>query len=304
MAQIRQNSPARVAEIGIAEIPANQFEFMDDLPAKAHSFDRPSAMAGLVMLEQGLYALHIGETVGSRDQVAGLEMPIIQVSAISADRDRAAEIIGISGPGETWLGREGGTVIVKSPPGGGHVLVTSYGPAAETVRVPQIEVRRLDRPRSNVMDFASTGATHDPEEIRTEIVLHMERLGDRRFPGQGWVGNPGKKLRIEAFSIRPLETLTARDIEFRAAGPKRRQTPWVTDAKLCGTRGQGLGLTGFAVRLAEHVGERFDVVYQGAFFESGIVGPNRNGEPCIPPMTDDQLEAINLRVIRRPARQG
>lgn len=304
MAQIRHTSSARVADAGISEMPAGQFEFPDDMLAKARSFERPSATAGLVSLDQGLYALEIGETVCPRDQIAGLEMPIVQVSAVSADRDRSMEIISISGPRETWLEREGGTVIVKSPPGGGHVLVTAYGPAAETVRVPQIEVRRLDRPRANVMDFPSPEASEEPEEIGTEIVLHMERLGDRRFPGQGWVGNRGKKLRIEAFSIRPLETLMARDIEFRALGPNRRQTPWVTDAKLCGTRGQGLALTGFAVRLAPHVGERFDVVYQGSFFESGIVGPNRNGELCIAPIADDPLEAINLRLVRRPGRSG
>jgi hypothetical protein len=85
-------------------------------------------------------------------------------------------------------------------------------------------------------------------------------------------------------------------------GPKGRQTPWVTDAKLCGTRGQGLPLTGFAIRLAPHVAERFDVVYQGAFFESGVAGPHRNGELCIPPITDDPLEAINVRMIRRSHR--
>jgi hypothetical protein len=109
-------------------------------------------------------------------------------------------------------------------------------------------------------------------------------------------------LRIEAFSIRPVDTLLARDIEFKALGPKGRQTPWVTDAKLCGTRGQGLPLTGFAIRLAPHVAERFDVVYQGAFFESGVAGPHRNGELCIPPITDDPLEAINVRLIRRSHR--
>jgi hypothetical protein len=96
--------------------------------------------------------------------------------------------------------------------------------------------------------------------------------------------------------------LLARDIEFKALGPKGRQTPWVTDAKLCGTRGQGLPLTGFAIRLAPHAAERFDVVYQGAFFESGVVGPHRNGELCVPPITDDPLEAINVRVIRRAHR--
>jgi hypothetical protein len=53
------------------------------------------------------------------------------------------------------------------------------------------------------------------------------------------------------------------------------------------------------VRLAPHLGHRFDVAYEGAFFESGIAGPFRNGELCIPRLADDPLEAINVRVIRR-----
>ncbi len=169
------------------------------------------------------------------------------------------------------------------------------------VALPKDYLKELDRPRSNGAGPRSVAVVDEAEEIQTEIVLHMERLGDQRFPGQGWIGNRGKKLRIEAFSIRPIETLVARDIEFKALGPQGRQTPWVTDAKLCGTRGQGLPLTGFAVRLASHISDRFDVVYQGAFFESGVVGPNRNGEPCVPPIADDPLEAINLRLIRRAA---
>ena len=42
--------------------------------------------------------------------------------------------------------------------------------------------------------------------------------------------------------------------------------------------------------------------YNGAFFESGVAGPHRNGELCIPPITDDPLEAINVRLIRRSHR--
>jgi hypothetical protein len=230
----------------------------------------------------------------------------VQVCTLRNERERIAEIIGTSGRGDSWLDREGGTVIVNSPTGGAHVLVTAYGLPAQAISVPDIHVRRLDRPRLNgAMPRSLDPADYlaeEPQEIRSEIVLHVERLGDRRFPGEGWVGNRGKKLRIEAFSIRPVDTLLARDIEFKALGPKRRQTPWVTDAKLCGTRGQGLPLTGFAIRLAPHAAERFDVVYQGAFFEGGVVGPHRNGELCIPAIADDPLEALNVRLIRRPQR--
>ena len=237
-----------------------------------------------------------------REGSTGLKGPAVQVSAPHDNQESGTEIIGASGRGDSWLGPEGGTVIVKSPPGGGNVLVTAYGFAAEEVFLPDIQLRRLDRPRSAGAAIRSPDPIDEPEEIQSEIVLHMERLGDRRFPGQGWVGNRGKRLRIEAFSIRPLDTLLARDIEFKALGPKGRQTPWVTDAKLCGTRAQGLPLTGFAIRLAPHAAERFDVVYEGAFFESGVVGPQRNGELCMPPIGDDPLEAIKVCMIRRSDR--
>jgi hypothetical protein len=292
----------------IQTVQTSRFEPTDATPEPtAARLDQPSTMAHLVALEQGLYALEIGESACMRGLVSGLRVPVLQVSAPRDERDRSAEIIGASGRGDTWLGGEGGTVIVKSPPGGAYLLVTAYGPPAQAVCVPDIQVRRLDRPPplDRPTNGAAPGAVDpaaEPEEIGSEIVLHVERLGDRRFPGQGWVGNRGKKLRIEAFSIRPVDTLLARDIEFKALGPKGRQTPWVTDAKLCGTRGQGLPLTGFAIRLAPHVAERLDVIYQGAFFESGIVGPHRNGELCIPSVTDDPLEAINVRVIRRSHR--
>jgi hypothetical protein len=96
-----------------------------------------------------------------------------------------------------------------------------------------------------------------------------------------------------------LATLGATDIEYKAYGPGGRETPWVTAAALCGTRGQGIALTGFAIRLAAEPSERFDVVYQGAFVESGVTGPRRNGEPCVPSRIDDALEAMHIRLIER-----
>jgi hypothetical protein len=133
-------------------------------------------------------------------------------------------------------------------------------------------------------------------------MLHIERQGDRRFPGRGWVGNRGQQLRVEAFSISPRGPLSDADIEYKAFGPGGRETRWVSDAMLCGTKGRGLPLTGFAVRLAPHLRDRFDVIYQGAFFKSGATEPRRNGEACLPAQHDDVLEAINLRVVERADR--
>jgi hypothetical protein len=287
----------------IQTVQTNRFEPAEtDAGTTLASSGQPSAVASLIALEQGLYVVEIGEIQCMQGQVLGLRLPAVHIASPPDEQDCSAEIIGSAGRRDIWLGSEGGTVVIKSPPGGAHVLITTYGLPAQVPPIADVQVRRLGRPKSNGAVRRSDERADEPEEILCEIVLHMERLGDRRFPGEGWVGNRGKRLRIEAFSIRPVGTLLARDIEFKALGPKGRQTPWVTDAKLCGTRGQGLPLTGFAIRLAPNVAERFDVVYQGAFFECGIVGPNRNGELCASPIPDDPLEAINVRVIRRTSR--
>jgi hypothetical protein len=169
--------------------------------------------------------------------------------------------------------------------------------------LPALKMLDLNR-LSGVRPEASASAPVEAprltgREITSELILHIERQGDRRFSAGGWAGNPGGRLRIEGFAIRPLSAIVPGQIEYMGFGPGGRQTPWVTDVKLCGTRGRGFPLTGFAIRLAPTLHERFDVVYEGYFFDSGIRGPVRNGEPCLPSVVDDPLGAIRLRVIER-----
>jgi hypothetical protein len=282
------------------EFAAEPFELAEAGAGGAARNSAPlTAAASLVRLDQGLYAIEIGETTAPDGEISGLMLPVIQISAAPGDRDEPVEIVGTSASGVSWLAQDGGTVVVRSPPGGGHLLVAIYGPPDRVSDLPCVEVRRLDRSRPHDAAPGSLSLGRECREIQTEIVLHIERLGDRRFQSSGWIGNPDQKLRIEAFSIRPLEILTARDIEFKAVGPNGRETPWFTEAELCGTRGRSLPLTGFAVRLAPRVSDEFEVVYRGAFFDSGIVGPKRNGEICIPPIHDDPLKAIEVHLARR-----
>ena len=137
-------------------------------------------------------------------------------------------------------------------------------------------------------------------EVGAEIVLHIEREGDCSYREAGWAGKPGERRYIEAFGIRPLEAFAAADIEYKAFGPNGRQTPWVSNGALCGTRDHNLPLTGFAIRLAPHLRDRFEVVYEGAYVEGGVIGPSRNGEPCLPAILDDRLEAMLIRLLERP----
>lgn len=286
-------------------------------PQKAVGLRLPQttrAAAKLLELDQGLYAIKIGALRGPASELPGFSLPAVQISpAPATDRD-GVEIVATSGATGGWLGMAGGAVVVKSPSAGGHVLITTFLPPNQADMPLAIEISRLDEPGPQPAAIAppapaeAVQAARAPArraraaEIGTEIMVHIEREGDRLFPAVGWVGNPGARLRIEAFSIRPLERLSPTDIEFKAFGPSGRETAWVTDGKLCGTRGRRLPLTGFAIRPAPHLQEQFDVIYQGSFFVGGTSEPFRNGEACLSSVADDPLEAMNVRLVeRRPA---
>jgi hypothetical protein len=263
-----------------------------------------SAVARVIRLDQGLYAM----TIGPLGAASGtrITLPCIQLtSPPSAELDPVDLLTAWDDQG-AWLGPEGGTVVVRAPPGGGQVLATLYDEqAVDAAVLADFEIRRLDQPRPAPArpEPPPAIAARDPAlaagEVAIEVALHVQRLGDRTFSGGVWCGTIGQKLQIEALGIRPLERIAETDIEYKAFGPAGRETRWVSEGKLCGTRGRGIPLTGFAIRLVPHLADRFDVLYQGAFFMSGVMVPVRNGEPCLPPLADDYLEAVNIRVVER-----
>ncbi len=261
-------------------------------------------------LDEGLYALRLGEIAGDRGEIAGLTVPAAQIAAPFAEDGNGVEIV-VSFPGRApWFGKEGGTAILRSPRGGGIVVLTVYGRPDTRTADLALDLQRLDGPANGVEEPvatvtrpvgrpAATATAAETRDIPTEILLHIERAGDRLFPGRGWVGALGRRMRIEAFSIRPLEGLTPADIEMKGFLPNGGETPWIPGGLLCGTRGRGLPLTGFAVRVVPQRADRFAAVYQGSFFAGGISDLKQNGDPCRATTADDPLEAINLRLIER-----
>lgn len=281
---------------------ASEGSELDESPAVAVTAVR------MLKLDEGLYALRVGRIDGSPGDISGMTVPIAHVSAPFAEDGNGVEIVASFPRRGPWIEQEGGTVILRSPIDGGYLIVTVYGQPDQPATAPALDLRRLDRAGEGAVaalgDEDDSPDTGEPRDLPTEILLHIEGAGDRLFPGRGWVGALGRKLRIEAFSIRPLERLSPSDIEFKGFLPNGTETQWVHGGILCGTRGRGLPLTGFAVRVAPQLADRFEVMYQGSFFSSGISGVHRNGEPCRASTGNDPLEAVNIRVVGRGTAPG
>ncbi|MBV9829841.1 MAG: hypothetical protein JO001_29830 [Alphaproteobacteria bacterium] len=257
----------------------------------------------LLPIDEGLYALRLGELPGGSAEIGGMAVPAAHVSAPFAGDGNGVEIVASFPEQGPWIRKPGGTLVVRAARAGGYVLITAYG-AAPAQHDIAYDLRRLDGPAAaNLQTAIPTGAGPSDEvrEVPTEILLHIERAGDRLFPGRGWVGALGRRMRIEAYSIRPTAQLAPGDIEMKAFLPNGGETPWIPGGILCGTRGRGLPLIGFAVRMTAQKSDQFEVSYQGSFFASGISETQRNGAPCRARIADDPLEAVNVRITERIA---
>jgi hypothetical protein len=294
----------RLATSSASDVAFRELGPSEEEPPGESRYWSLNGLARIVRLEAGLHVITIGTCAAAADVLTGVSLPTTCVSPGPPGDGEPVRIFPTMGNAPGWLAAEGGSIVAQAPPGGGVVVLTTYG-VGDPAQLPQLEIVRLDGPAVAPINPPAPAARPDPVSesagmgLQSEIILHVERQGDRQLPGGGWVGNRGQRSRIEAFGIRPLETLTPGDVKYMAFGPGGRQTPWVTDARLCGTRGRGLPLTGFAISLLPAVADRFDVVYEGSFFDSGAVGPKQNGEPCLPPIADDPLEAMRVRLIQR-----
>jgi hypothetical protein len=218
------------------------------------------------------------------------------------------DLLAAQGRGEQWLPGKDNLVVVRAPQPGALLLATAFGSPGQRPSPPKAAIRPLEAsglPGDQPSDVATVEPplTEQPlarrqREIRTEVTVHLEGVGDHVFPGAAWAGKPGERKRIEGFAIRPLQELRPNEIEYKALHPGGVETPWVPGPQFCGTRGRSLPIVGFAVRIAPHVQDQFSVVYQAAFFRGGITEPRGNGAPCMPAIAGDVLEGINIRVLQ------
>jgi hypothetical protein len=111
----------------------------------------------------------------------------------------------------------------------------------------------------------------------------------------------GQQVWIEAFAIHSVGSITADLIEYRGLTAEGVQTPWLSSQILCGSRGRGMPLVGFAVRLKPEIADRYDCIYRGRFAAAGLSEPLNTGDLCSSSVPGDPLEAFELRIVERSA---
>jgi hypothetical protein len=114
-----------------------------------------------------------------------------------------------------------------------------------------------------------------------------------KFKEGEWAGQPDQSLWIESIAIAPLEGISPDAIEYKAVTATGVETPWVSGGAPCGTRGIGVPITGFALRIKPQSGLRQLTCEYGAVCLSGAaIGPVRNGVPCYSADSSDPITGL------------
>ena len=272
----------------------------------------PHVVARLVPLEPGFYAFSLAADTGWRDPVVGLGLPAVQICALPHQEGGIA-ITDSFGRAESWLGGHRNLLFVTAPPGGGAALVTGYLARDPNSAPLALDIRRIGSqhaaapeplmPATRLSIGGPVGAGQSPHPVGLDIVAHIRGRGDVRFHDAGWIGRLGPGSWIEGFMVFPHSRSAAAAIEYKGLAASGAETPWIDSGGLCGTRGQGVPLIGFAMRQkAVPGGALFDCEYAGYFGSGAIAGPVRNGAPCRSSVEGDPLEGLQLRIVPRPPR--
>jgi hypothetical protein len=220
-----------------------------------------------------------------------------------------AEFLSSSSSQGAWLVAATDQLVTRVNSTGATFMITSV--RAPNGNALSIKVERLDG-RSDAVETGTKDAAAPLKLVATpkpansplsvRISAHIRARGDMQFLDAPWSGRVGPGLWIESFAVLPMEQLGAHDIEYKGLTGSGFETPWLSDNAACGTKGMGVPLVGFAVRLRPSAATAdYDCEYCG-YFQSGLsVGPLRNGAPCRSSVANDPLEGIQVRLVKRPS---
>jgi GT2 family glycosyltransferase len=311
----------------------------DEKPAQDAQPEGMSASVQLLPLPAGLYLFSVKSAKPVTARGAGqLSLPAVHVGL--GPGTRADQVEFIAGPSThgAWLFAPGDLLVTRINTLGATLVMTSVrapGGDVLAIKVERLESRADEpaAPRSTAKDVppspalpekapvvqrlaatskktlprvaAPAGVPAPPIPLPLQIQAHVRSRGDMSFADVPWAGRVAPGLWIESFSVRPLERFAAQDIEYKGLTGSGFETPWLSDDRMCGTRGMAVPLVGFAVRLKPSpAATAYDCEYSGYFQSGVVVGPLRNGAPCRSTVANDPLEGIQIRLIRRANTNG
>jgi hypothetical protein len=251
----------------------------------------------LMTLDTGLFCVFQAPGSPTANELSGLPGVRISLPPGPAGRPEAVSISTFRDDG--WMNGSDAAALVRVAEGPAQVLVTVYqAPSAPPESAPRLQVMRLgaDPGADTRLPGRAAGPAAPPAD--SDIVVHVQGVGDRSGKIGDWAGTRGSRQWIEGFSITPRDGLKPEDIEYQAVLGRGWLSPWIEGGKFCGSRGMALPLLGLKVRLKGNAAKTHECSCSATFVDGNAVGPIPGGETCEAESLA-ALEAFQLVIRRR-----
>lgn len=268
-----------------------------------------SASVQVLPLSEGVYFISVRSASPVALAEAGdLVLPAVYIGPAPSPGQSDVEVM--SGPNTMghWLCASGDSLVIKVPAGSVNMVIVSLraqGGEALAIDVERLENRGGEEDTRQAVSVSDEALAKRAEQefagsgLPVQVLAHIRNRGDVNFADRSWAGRLGRGFWIEAFSVTPLEDISAADIEYKGVTASGIESPWITNGASCGTRGLGIPLVGFACRLKPEASTRYECEYSGYFQSGAIVGPLRDGQPCRSAVPNEPLEGIRIRITDR-----
>ncbi len=128
--------------------------------------------------------------------------------------------------------------------------------------------------------------------VRGELRIHLSGVGDVVNQTALCGGTINSNRCIEGFCL-TLDGDLGSYIEYQTLSSDGAWSPWSKAGEFSGTRGHGLSLLGFCIRLTGTASDQCSLFYAGSFGGSVVV--SQNGMPCTG-QSGSKLEAIHVLI--------
>ncbi|NER32747.1 MAG: hypothetical protein F6J93_01480 [Oscillatoria sp. SIO1A7] len=144
--------------------------------------------------------------------------------------------------------------------------------------------------------LSSQGTSSQTGAVGLQVMVHIERIGDRSFGQNEFAGTRGQALRIEALAINIEPPIPGLSLRYMAHIEGSGDTPWVTEGEWIGSRESGKRLEGFAIELTGESRTKYDLFYTAHVQNVGDVPPTSNGDFCGTRGSGLRIEGIRVWV--------
>lgn len=298
----------------------------------APRFPGLTANVEVLPLVRGLYQISVisgsPERIGDEQEIT---VPAIQLGVGPGVPDGSVEFLYGPRTEGTWLSQPRDMLIMKVKSASTLITMTTMRLAHQAPL--EVEMKRLDgtnptprseeqrqpaqeaRPQAMLPSALAPQPARPPavsapignptvpppawyrsKSLPLTVVTHVQNRGDINSSEAQWAGAPGQGLSIEAIQILPVEGYSSDAIEYKTVAVSGAESHWVTGGAPSGSRGMGLPLAGFAVRVNPQSSAGLACEYGAMMVSGSTIGPFRDGATCRSPDPRDPIGAVWISV--------